>query len=317
MMLSRWLAAAAAWFLMAAATDGGAQFPERPVRLLVGFAVGGGTDISSRVIAKSLNDLWGKSVVVENRPGADASIASAEIARAKPDGYNLLVTTTAIAITPSQQKQSWDPIASFEPITLVGSGHQLVVVHPSLPVRSVKQLISLAKAKPGAITFGSAGTGTVPYLATELFALETGTKMVHVPYKGGGPAVIGILSGETQLLFQAIVPVLPSIKAGRLRPIAATSPKRHFLVPDIPTLIESGLPGFDTATWYAIFAPAKTPKEIVQKLNEDLVKVIRSQEVRGNLEGQGYTVNGTSQEELAQLVKSELAKWSRVINAIK
>lgn len=303
--------------LLLAAGHAAAQFPERPVRLLVGFAVGGGTDISTRVIAKSLSELWGKSAVVENRPGADGSIASAEIARAKPDGYNVLVTTTAIAITPSQRKEPWDPIASFEPITLVGSGHQIAVVHPSMPVRNVKQLIALARAKPGAITYGSSGTGTVPYLATELFALETGIKMVHVPYKGGGPAVIGILSGETQLLFNAIVPVLPSIKAGRLRAIAATSPKRHFLVPEIPTLIESGLPGFDTATWYGIFVPAKTPKEVVQKLNEDLVKVIRSPEVRSNLEAQGYTVNGTSPEELARLVKSELARWSRVINAIK
>lgn len=317
MMPSRWLAAGIAWTLMAAAMNSSAQFPDRPVRFVVGFAVGGGTDISSRVIAKSLTELWGRSVVVENKAGADGSIAAAEIARVKPDGYNLLVTTTAIAITPAQQKQPFDPIASFEPITLVGSGHQLVVVHPSLPVKSVKQLIALAKAKPGAITFGSAGTGTVPYLATELFASETGIKMVHVPYKGGGPAVIGILSGETQLLFNAIVPVMPSIKAGRLRPIAATSPKRHFLVPEVPTLSESGLPGFDTATWYAIFAPAKTPKDIVRKLNEDLVKVIRSPEVRNNLEAQGYTVNGTSTEELAQLVKSDLAKWSRVIKAIK
>src|SRR5262245_48201545 len=193
-----------------------AQFPERTVRLLVGFGAGGGTDISARLIAKSLTETWGKSVVVENRPGADASIASAEIARAKPDGYNLLVTTTAIAITPFQQKQQWDPIASFEPITLVGSGHQLLAVHPSLPVRSVKQLIALAKAKPGEIIYGSSGTGTVPYLATELFALDAGIRMVHVPYKGGGPAVIGILSGETQLMFSAIVPILPSIKAGRL-----------------------------------------------------------------------------------------------------
>jgi tripartite-type tricarboxylate transporter receptor subunit TctC len=307
-----------AWLLALAAMDVAAQFPERPVRFLVGFAVGGGTDTSTRVIAKWLGDLWGKSVVVENKPGADASIASAEIARAKPDGYNLLVTTTSIAITLFQQKQqSWDPIASFEPITLVGSGHQLVVVHPSLPVKSIRQLIALAKAKPGAITYGSSGTGTVPYLATELFGLETGIRMTHVPYKGGGPSVIGILSGETQLIFSAIVPVLPSVKAGRLRAIGATSPKRHFLVPDVPTLIESGLPGFDTATWYAIFAPAKTPKDVVQKLNEDLVKVIRSQEVRGNLEGQGYAVNGTTPEELAQLLKSELARWSRVINAIK
>src|SRR6185295_8024658 len=263
-----------------------AQFPERTVRLLVGFGAGGGTDISARLLARSLTETWGRSVVVENRPGADAAIATAEIARAKPDGYNLLVTTTAIAITPAQQKQAWDPQASFEPITLIGSAHSLVVVHPSLPVRTVKELIALAKAKPGAITFGSSGTGTVPYLATELFMMETGTRMVHVPYKGSGPAGIGILSGETQLLFAAILSVLPTVKAGRLRPIAVTSPKRNAMAPGVPTLDESGLPGFDTATWYGAFAPAKTPGEIVQKLNEDFVKAIRAPEVRTNLEQQ-------------------------------
>lgn len=294
-----------------------AQFPERPVRLLVGFGAGGGTDISARLIAKSLTEMWGRSVVVENRPGADASIATAEIARAKPDGYNLLVTTTAIAITPAQQKQPWDPQASFEPITLIGSAHSLVVVHPSLPVRSVKELIALAKARPGAITFGSSGTGTVPYLATELFMMETGTRMVHVPYKGSGPAGIGILSGETQLLFAAILSVLPHAKAGRLRPIAVTSPRRNAMVPEIPTLSESGLPGFDTATWYGAFSPAKTPREIVVKLNEDFVKAIRSPEVRSNLEQQGYSVDGSTSEVLAQLVKSDLVKWSKVIKSIK
>jgi tripartite-type tricarboxylate transporter receptor subunit TctC len=309
--------AAMAAAMMVAAVDAAAQFPERPVRLLVGFAVGGGTDISTRVIAKSLTELWGKSVVVENKAGADGSIAAAEIARTKPDGYNVLVTTTAIAITPFQQKQSFDPQTSFEPVTLIGSAHQLVVVHPSLPARSIKQLIALARAKPGAITFGSSGTGTVPYLATELFLMETGTRMVHVPYKGGGPAVIGILSGETQVLFTAILPVLPSVKAGRLRAIGATSPRRHPLVPDIPTLNESGLPGFDTATWYGAFAPAKTPREIVAKLNEDFVRAIRSPEVRSNLEGQGYRVEGSSPEDLAQLVKSDLVKWSKVIRNIR
>jgi tripartite-type tricarboxylate transporter receptor subunit TctC len=299
------------------APQAAAQFPERTVRLLVGFGAGGGTDISARLIAKSLTETWGRSVVVENRPCADASIATTEIARAKPDGYNLLVTTTAIAITPAQQKQPWDPQASFEPITLIGSAHSLVVVHPSLPVHSVRELIALAKARPGAITFGSSGTGTVPYLATELFMMATGTRMVHIPYKGSGPAGIGILSGETQLLFAAILSIMPSVKSGRLRPIAVTSPKRNALVPGIPTLSESGLPGFDTATWYGAFAPAKTPREILLKLNEDFVRAIRSPEVRSNLEQQGYSVEGSSPEDLAQLVRSDLVKWSKVIKSIK
>lgn len=312
-------AVASAAVMTVAAADAAAQapFPERPVRLLVGFGAGGGTDVAARLMAKYLTETWGKSVLVENKPGADGDIATAEIARAKPDGYNLLITTTSIAITPAQRKPAFDPYTSFEPITLISSSPSLIVVHPSLPVTTIKQLIALAKAKPGAITFGSAGAGTVPYLATEMFLQETGTRMVHVPYKGGGPAVIGILSGETQLLFNSTAPLRPHVVAGKLRPIAVTAPKRLDLYPDVPTLIESGLPGFDTKVWFAAFAPAQTPKEIVHKLNEDMVKAIRSPEVRGTLEKQGNTVEGGSSEELARLVKLEFTRWSRVIKNIK
>jgi tripartite-type tricarboxylate transporter receptor subunit TctC len=317
----RWtVAATTALPLMLAAGHAAAaqgQFPERPVRLLVGFGAGGGTDVSARLIAKFLTESWGKSVLVENKPGADGDIATVEIARAKPDGYNLLVTTTSIAITPAQRKVGFDPYTSFEPITLIGSSPSLVVVHPSMPVKTIKQLVALAKSKPGAITFGSAGAGTVPYLATELFLQETGTRMVHVPYKGGGPAVIGILSGETQLLFNSTAPLRPHVVAGKLRPIGVTSPKRLALYPDVPTLIESGLPGFDTKVWFAAFAPAQTPKDIVHKLNEEFVKAIRSNDVRGVLEKQGNTVEGSTADELARLVRTDFERWSRVIKNIK
>ncbi len=322
MIAHRWFTTVASATIMTvaamdAAAQSAAQFPDRSVRLLVGFAAGGGTDVASRLIAKFLTEAWGKSVIVENKPGADGDIATAEIARAKPDGYNLLVTTTSIAITPVQRKTAFDPYTSFEPITLISSSPSLIVVHPSMPVKTIKQLIALARAKPGAITFGSAGAGTVPYLATELFLQETGTRMVHIPYKGGGPAVIGILSGETQLLFNSTAPLRPHVVAGRLRPIGVTSPKRLDLYPDVPTLIESGLPGFDTKVWFAAFAPAQTPKDVVHKLNEDFVKAIRSPEVRGTLEKQGNAVEGGTAEELAQLVKLEFTRWSRVIKNIQ
>lgn len=300
-----------------AATNAAAQYPERPVRLLVGFGAGGGTDVAARLIAKVLTENWGKSVLVENKPGADGDIATVEIARAKPDGYNLLITTTSIAITPAQRKPAFDPYTSFEPISLISSSPSLIVVHPSMPIKNVKQLIALAKAKPDSISFGSAGAGTVPYLATELFLQETRTRMVHIPYKGGGPAVIGILSGETQLLFNSTAPLRPHVVAGRLRPIGVTSPKRLALYPDVPTLIESGLPGFDTKVWFAAFAPAQTPKDLVQKLNDDFVKAIRSPDVRGMLEKQGNTVEGSSAEELGRLVRTEFERWSRVIKNIK
>jgi len=316
----RWtVAAAAALAMTASATNAAAQapFPDRTVRLLVGFGAGGGTDVAARLIAKYLTEAWGKSVIVENKPGADGDIATVEIARAKPDGYNLLVTTTSISITPAQRKPGFDPYTSFEPITLISSSPSLVVVHPSMPVKSIQQLVALAKARPGWITFGSAGAGTVPYLATELFRQETGTNMVHIGYKGGGPAVIGILSGETQLLFNSTAPLRPHVVAGRLRPIGVTSPKRLALYPEVPTLSESGLPGFDTKVWFAAFAPAQTPKDIVNRLNVDMVKAIRSPEVRGTLEKQGNTVEGSTADELAQLVKSDFQKWSRVIRNIK
>jgi tripartite-type tricarboxylate transporter receptor subunit TctC len=316
----RWTVATAAALAMAAsATNVAAQapYPDRTVRMLVGFGAGGGTDVAARLIAKVLTETWGKSVIVENKPGADGDIATVEISRAKPDGYNLLVTTTSISITPAQRKPGFDPHTSFEPITLISSSPSLVVVHPSMPVKNIKQLIALAKSKPGWITFGSAGAGTVPYLATELFLQETGTRMVHVGYKGGGPAVIGILSGETQLLFNSTAPLRPHVVAGRLRPIAVTAPKRLALYPEIPTLIESGLPGFDTKVWFAAFAPAQTPKDIIAKLNEDMVKAIRSPEVRGVLEKQGNTVEGGTPDELARLVRSDFERWSRVIRNIK
>ncbi len=294
-----------------------AQFPERSVRLLVGFGAGGGTDIAARLIGKSLSETWGRSVVIENKAGADGSIAAAEIAKSKPDGYNVLFTTTAITITPAQQAQPFDPVSSFEPITLIGSSPSMVVVHPSLPVKSIKELITLAKARPGALSFASSGIGTVPYLATELFRQTTATDMVHIPYKGGGPAVIGILSGEVQLLFNGIGPVYPHYKSGRLRALAVTSAKRQTVAPELPTMIESGLPGFNTATWYGVFAPAKTPRDIVHKLNTDFVKATRLPDIRTNLENQGFVVDGSSAEELATLVKSDLATWSRVIRNIK
>ena len=242
MRILRW---PAAWGSMAAlmmATNAAAQYPDRAVRLLVGFAAGGGTDVSARLIAKSLTEQWGKSVVVENKAGADGNIATAEIARARPDGYNLLVTTTSIVITPVQQKQEYDPYTSFEPITLIGSSPSLVVVHPSMPVKNIKELIALAKARPGTINFGSAGAGTVPYLATEMFVQETGLRMTHIPYKGGGPAVIGILSGETQLLFNSTAPLRTHVVAGKLRPIAVTAPKRLAgALVSVPTFKEQGV----------------------------------------------------------------------------
>ncbi len=318
MMALRWFTALASMAaMMMVATNVAAQYPDRAVRLLVGFAAGGGTDVSARLIAKSLTEQWGKSVVVENKAGADGNIATAEIARARPDGYNLLVTTTSIVITPVQQKQEYDPYTSFEPITLIGSSPSLAVVHPSMPIKTIKELIALAKSKPGLVNFGSAGAGTVPYLATEMFLQETGLRMTHIPYKGGGPAVIGILSGETQLLFNSTAPLRTHVVAGKLRPIAVTAPKRLNIYPEVPTLIESGLPGFDTKVWFAAFAPAQTPKDIIQKLNTDFVKAIRSPEVRVTLEKQGNSVEGGSPDELARLVRTDYERWARVIKNIK
>lgn len=316
-LLRRSVAALASWVAIAGvAFDAAADYPERPVRMIVGFAAGGGADILGRFVANVLSVRWGRGFVVENRPGADASIAAAAVAAAEPDGYTLLVTTSALTITPAFQKQAFDPITSFEPIVVMGSSPSLLIVHPSLPVRSVKELVALAKSRPGQLTYGSSGTGTIPYLAMELFKEHFGIDMVHVPYKGGGFLLTGLLSGEVQVMFLAIGTTLSQVRAGRLRALAVNSPQRWPQVPDVPTISEVGLGGFEASTWYGILAPAKTPREIITKLNAEIVDIIRSKEGQDAMNRQGFATLVGTPEQFANLIKADLQRWSGLVKRL-
>jgi tripartite-type tricarboxylate transporter receptor subunit TctC len=293
------------------------DYPSKPVRFLVGFAPGGGTDTLSRLIAPHLNALWGQPVVVENRPGADGSIATELAARAAPDGYTIVMVTNAHTITPFQRKLGYDPVKDFAPVTLVASTPNLLLVHPSLPVHDLKELIALAKRRPGELSFGSSGTGTSPYLAMEMLKQMAGIDMVHVPYKGSGPAVLALVGGHLQLMFGSITSTLPHVRANRLRAIAVSSSSRIAAAPEIPTVAESGLPGFEARTWYGVLAPAKTPAEIVQKVSADIGSVLRQPDVAGFLAKSGFDAIASSPDEFAAIIRADMEKWGKVIRGGK
>ncbi len=303
-----------AWVLAATMTCVHAQdYPSKAVRFLIGFAPGGGTDTLSRLIAPHLNTLWGQPVVVENRPGADGSIATELAARAAPDGHTIVMVTNAHTITPFQRKLGYNPVKDFAPVTLVASTPNLLLVHPSLPVRTLKELIALAKRRPGELSFGSSGTGTSPYLAMELLKQMAGIDMVHVPYKGSGPAVLALVGGHLQLMFGSITSTLPHVQANRLRAIAVSSSSRLPAAADVPTVAESGLPGFEARTWYGVLAPARTPTEIVRKIGSDIAAVLRQPDVVGFLGKSGFDAVGNSPEEFLSIIRSDMEKWGKVI----
>jgi tripartite-type tricarboxylate transporter receptor subunit TctC len=294
-------------------SGGAAEFPEKPVRLIVGFGVGGGSDQIARLIARDLPAIWGQSVPVENRPGADGMIAAAAIANGPADGYNLAVITNGHTISPAQRSVPYDPVESFAPVILVASTPNFLVVHPSLPVHSVKQLIALAKARPGEISFGSSGGGTSAYFASEMFRQMAGLDVVHVPYKGSAQAAIGILSGEVQMMFGALATIHAHIKAGRLRVLAISAPQRWEQEPGVPTVAESGLKGFQAASWYGVLAHAKTPPEIVRKINADMVKVVKAPALSQALKAQGFDVIANSPEQFREVIKADLVRWAAVV----
>jgi len=290
------------------------SYPERPLRLVVPFATGGTSDILARLIAPGLWNAMGQPVIADNRPGAGSNVGSEIVAKAAPDGYTLLIATPALASNPALYgKLNYDPVASFTPITLLAEIPIALVVHPSLPAKSVRELIDLAKSQPGKLNFGSSGNGGIGHLVGELFKSSTGVNMVHVPYKGNGPALIDLMAGVLNLTFTDIAGGGPFIKAGKMRPLAIASARRSAALPDVPTMIEAGVPGFEATTWFAIFAPAHTPRPVVDKLNVEIVKVLRAPDMRERLTGLGCEVVGNKPEELAAFLKSEIAKWSKVV----
>jgi tripartite-type tricarboxylate transporter receptor subunit TctC len=292
-------------------------YPNHPVRMLVGFPPGGGTDIMARIISPKLTEAWHEQIVIDNRIGATGTIAATLVARANPDGYTLLMGhLSSNAIAPSLFKVPYDPAKDFAPISLVGSVPHVLVVHPSVKAHSVKDVIALAKAEPGKLKFPSAGNGTPPHLAGELFKLMTGVDMQHVPYKGSGQSVADLIAGHVPLSFDSTPTVLPYLAAGRLRAIAVTSLKRSPVLPNVPTLDESGLKGYQVGSWYGMFAPAGTPPEIVRKIHATVQAALKSPDMKEKMAklGTDDTVTETPEAFRAMLL-ADIAKYAKVIKA--
>ena len=292
------------------------RYPDKPVRMIVSFPPGSGPDILARTLGQRLDRIWGQQLIVENRPGAGGNIAMGMTASAPPDGYTLIVLSNQLAINPSLfRKVPYDPVKSFAPVTLATWTPNVLVVHPSLPVKTVKDLISLAKAKPGALNFSSGGNGSVGHLAGELFKSMAHVGIVHVPYKGPVEALTALFNGEVSLAFLIAPQALPNVKAGRLRALAVTSTKRFKAAPELHTLDESGLRGYDVVAWQGILAPARTPPGVVRTLHDDIVRVLGEPEIQANLGKLGLDVIADTPQGFSGFIKTEVAKWARVVKA--
>jgi len=292
-----------------------AEYPTKPIRMLVGFAPGGGTDTTARAMAAKLSERLGQQVIIDNRPGAAGNIAAEITSQANPDGYTVLMgTIAALAINPSLYKKlPFDPLKDIIPVSRAVDSTNVLVLHPSVPAKTVKELIALAKTK--SLNGGSSGVGGAGHLALELFNLQAGTKMVHVPYKGGGPAMVDLLGGNIQLIFATAASAVPHIKSGKIRALAVTTAKRSGLVPELPTVAEAGLPGFEANNWYGVLVPAGTPRAIVNRLNKDVVAVLNLPDLKDFLFKQGLDAAPSTPEAFAAYIRSEKAQWEKVIKA--
>ena len=301
-----------------AQAQGAAGFPAKPIRLIIPYPPGGGSDTISRPVVQRMGENLRQQVVVDNRGGASGNIGMEIAAKAPPDGHTIVFALTAqLAVNPAlYAKLPYDPVKDFEPITLLATGPYVLVVHPSLPARSLKELIALARARPGQLTYASSGNGSGGHLANELLNSMAKVKMLHVPYKGGGPALVDLLAGNVQVLFSTWVAGKPHIESGRIRPLAVSTAKRLSGV-DIPTVSEAGLPGYDAGVWYAFLAPAGTPKDIVTKLNAEIRKAASHPDVKKVFVTAAIEPIGSSPEELASFMKSEIVKWAKVVRDAK
>lgn len=302
----------------AGAQTGFAQsYPAKAVRIVVPFPPGAGADIVTRLIAAKLGSVLGRQFVVDNRAGAAGHIGAEIAAHAAPDGYTLLSAPASIVISRSlYPKLNYNIEKDLDPVVLIASAPFVLVVHPSLPVRNVKELIALAKAKPGELYYASTGNGGTPHLATEVFRMQAKINIVHVPYKGTPPAVTDLLAGQVQLMFANTLSVLPHVRSGRLRALAISSSKRSAAAPELPTVAESGTPGFDVSTWFGMFVPSGTPKDIIGRLNGEVRKIVQMADVRERLISQGADPIGLTPEEFRAYVRSELVKWEKVVKAV-
>ena len=307
----------AACTVFVACTAGGAQaqpYPVKVVRMIVASAPGGGSDTVGRSLAQKLGQALGQQVIVDNRAGAGGRIGTEIAARSPADGYTLLIgTSSAMVVAPAlYAKLPYDMHKDFSPVAQLATAAYVLVVHPSVPAHSVKQLIALAKAQPGRLTYASSGSGTNNHLAGELFGTLAGIKMVHVPYRSSGLATLAVVSGESDLIFSNILPAAPAMRSGRLRPLGVASQRRSPLIPDVPTIEENGFPGVVVEQFYGLLAPAGTPQEIVRRLNEETVKAMQSDDIRRRLRAEGSEVHVSSPEELGKLIVSEIRKWEKV-----
>ncbi|MDN3920077.1 tripartite tricarboxylate transporter substrate binding protein [Pelomonas sp. PFR6] len=293
-------------------------YPTKTITIVVPTAAGGGNDAMARTIAQKLGPMLGQTIIIDNRAGANGSIASEFVARAAPDGHTLMLGYIAThSMNPALQKLRYDPVKDFEPVGLVGYSPTLMVANPSVPVKDVKDLVAQLKAKPDRYTYASAGNGTAPHFAAELFKLNAGVVMLGVPYKGAAPAVSDTIGGQTQFMFPSLFTAYPFIKSGKLKAMAIAGPKRVASMPNVPTLKEAGVDGVDVTQWYGIFAPAKTPKPIIDKLNKALNEVLADKEISKRIEDHGADVETSTPEEFGLLVKNELAKWKGVVQQAK
>jgi tripartite-type tricarboxylate transporter receptor subunit TctC len=291
-------------------------YPARPVRVIVPQSAGGSTDLAARIVVQRMTEAMGQTFVVDNRPGAGSLNGTDTVAKAAPDGYTLLAVAASFSINPSLHTQlPFDPIRDFAPITRLAALPHILVVHPTLPVKNVKELVALAKAKPGELNYASSGVATSTHLAAELFKHLTGTQMVQVPYKGGAPGIVGLVSGEVQLYFATISTALPHVKSGKIRALAVTSAKRSVVAPEYPTIAEAGVRGYEHASWVGMLAPAKTPSAIVNTLNAEAVKAVSRDDVKNALLKDGLETVGDSPQQFAAVIKAEVAKWMKVVKA--
>ena len=312
--MKRLIAPVLAATLAAAAPAAMAAYPEKTITIVVPTAAGGGNDAMARTIAARLGPLLGQTVIVDNRSGANGSIASEYVARAPADGHTLMFGYIGThGMNPALQKLRYDPVTDFEPIGLVGYSPTLMVANVDVPVKDVRDLVAQLKARPDRYSYASAGNGTAPHFAAELFKLSSGTVMLGVPYKGAAPAVSDTIGGQTQFMFPSLFTAYPHIKAGKLRALAVAGPKRVASLPDVPTLKEAGVDGVDVTQWYALFAPARTPRPIVDRLNQALNQVLADKDTVKRMEDHGAEVKSSTPEQLRTLVQSELAKWKRVV----
>jgi tripartite-type tricarboxylate transporter receptor subunit TctC len=302
--------------LLGATAAGGAigqAYPVKPVRIVVPSSAGGGTDIVARILTPDLSKRLGQQVVVENRPGAGTMIGIDAVAKSPADGYTLLMGLSTLAINSALYKKvPYDPVRDFAPITVAVSSASILVVHPSLPVKNLKELIAFARARPGQINYASAGTGTYPHMTYELFLSMAKLKMTHIAYKGTGPAMIDMVAGHVSSMAATVLTGLPHIRSGRLRPLGITSLKRSDVVPDIPTVSEAGLPGFESVQWYGLLSPAQTPRDIVGRLHKEMVQVLQSPEIRKRFAADAADIVANTPEEFARHIRDELDKWEKV-----